>query len=152
MKKFIAMMSAIFILPLLFISVTATEINQEIPIAVTQSDYAYSCSSSYSGTYAKGTITVTNYCHSSQYYYSMSTRGLYVPTLNPSAQGSYVYSNSSYEHYFIGGTVSRYAYTPNSNYIISSSQHTCQSRCISEYCTCDTLGNSSYHYSGSFSA
>lgn len=147
------MIYAVLLFPVLMVSVSAAVIDEIVPNATTASTYSYACSSSYSSMEARGTITIDNICHGGQHYYRMRVRGWYVPTLNPSAEGYYVYSYDTYEPYFSNMSVTRLAQLFDSNYKIVSSQHICQSRCMRETCTNQMAGYySSYHVSGHYSA
>lgn len=147
------MLCAVLLLPILLVSVSAAVIDDGEPASTNASTYAYTCSSSYSSMEATGTITITNICHGGQHYYRMLVRGRYVPVLNPSADGSYVYSYNTYEPYFSNMQVTRIAQLSDTNYIIVSSQHICESRCMRDTCTKEMAGNyGGYHVSGSYSA
>ncbi len=143
----------VLLFPVLLMSVSAAVIDESEPNATNASTYSYDCSSSYSSMEARGTITIDNICHGGQHYYRMKVRGWCVPTLNPSAEGYYIYSYDTYEPYFSNMSVTRLAQLSNTNYRVMSSEHMCESRCMRDTCTKEMAGYYSfYHVSNHYNA
>lgn len=152
-KRLLIMICVVLLFPVLLVSVSAAVIDEIVPNATTASTYSYACSSSYSSMEARGTITIDNICHGGQHYYRMRVRGSCVLTLNPSADGYYVYSYDTYEPYFSNMSVTRLAQLFNTNYKVINSEHICESRCMRDTCTKEMAGNyAGYHVSGHYSA